>query len=296
MKVRRTFVAIALAGICSLISARGGAAPEKPPASKSRKAPEARGAPRPRSDAEIERRLLEYRAQVARATLLVVGESCAGFVAEAPNLVVTAAHCIPYPKRRASVRLPTGQTLMARLDRIDRDTDLALLRLPEALPVVPLVLSERVPAAGDRVLFVGRADRGNEPQLARVKKLDRCPSLPRVPKAVFTSVNARPGDSGSPLVDANLRVVGLVHGGAQCHIAAPVAPLARQLANERDTVFAAPWLPAPASRWPFALGAPLFRWEQSPWQQNPQATAIARRERQHALACAARGHSFDGRA
>lgn len=244
--MRTVLLAIAIAGTCSLTPARGEAAPE-------RKVPTQQ-----RSQAEIERRLLEYRADVARATLLVLGESCAGFVAEAPNLVVTAAHCIPYPKRRVSVRLPAGQTLVARLDRIDRDTDLALLRLAEPLPVVPLALSERVPAAGDWLMFVGRGDRGHKPQLARVKKLDRCPSLPRVPNAVFTSVAARPGDSGAPLVDANLRVVGLVHGGARCHIAAPVATLARQLVNERSTVFAEQWLPrAPERRW---MSAPERRW------------------------------------
>lgn len=253
--------AIAIAGTCWLAPARGGAAPER------------QASPKQRTDAEEERRLLEYRSEVARATLLVLGESCAGFVAEAPNLVVTAAHCIPYPKRRVAVRSPAGQTLMARLDRIDRDTDLALLRLAEPLPVVPLVLSERVPVAGDRLMFVGRGDRGNRPQLARVKKLDRCPSLPRVPNAVFTSVAARPGDSGAPLVDASLRVVGLVHGGAQCHIAAPVATLARQFVNERSTVFAAQWVPeAPERRWIFA------RASSSSWALSPRA--VAREERQ----------------
>ncbi|HEU5075823.1 MAG TPA: serine protease [Polyangiaceae bacterium] len=219
--------------------------------------------------------MLAYRAEVARATVLVLGESCTGFVAEAPDLVVTAAHCIPYPKRRVDVRGAAGQTLVARLDRIDRDTDLALLRLAVVLPVVPLRLSERVPAPGDRLMFVGRGDRGNKPQLARVEKLDRCPSLPRVPNAVFTSVAARPGDSGAPLVDANLRVVGLVHGGARCHIAAPVATLARQLAHEQRTILArperspGPWLPFDdplfEGRWltaPDSPGAELW-WEHS---------------------------------
>jgi len=190
-------------------------------------------------------RLLAYRADVARAMLLVLGESCAGFVAEAPDLVVTAAHCIPYPKRWVSVRGPGGDELVARLDRIDRDTDMALLRLSQPLPVVPLRLSEQVPAPGDTLMFVGRSDRGGRAQLARVNKLDRCPSLPRVPNAVFTSVVARPGDSGAPLVDARLRVVALVHGGARCHIAAPVATLARQLASDRRTIFAEYWHLAP---------------------------------------------------
>lgn len=244
--MRTLLLAIVIAGTCSLVSAPGGAQTLQ------------HAATRRNTEAALERRLLEYQAEVARATLLVLGESCAGFVAEAPNLVVTAAHCIPYPKRRVSVRLPAGQTLVARLDRIDRDTDLALLRLDEPLAVVPLLLSERVPAAGDRLMFVGRNDRGNKAQIARVQKLDRCPSLPRVPNAVFTSLAARPGDSGAPLVDTNLRVVGLVHGGARCHIAAPVATLALQLAYERRTTLAGHWArEAPGVRWLLgALGLP----------------------------------------
>jgi hypothetical protein len=98
--------------------------------------------------------------------------------------------------------------------------------------VTPLALSTAVPARGDLVLFVGRSDRGGDAQVASVSKIGRCPSLPAVPNAVFTSIEARPGDSGAPLLDAQVRVIGLVHGGARCHIAAPVASLARQLEEE----------------------------------------------------------------
>jgi hypothetical protein len=38
-----------------------------------------------------------------------------------------------------------------------------------------------------------------------------------------------PGDSGSPLVDGGARIVGLVHGGADCHIATPANTLATML-------------------------------------------------------------------
>jgi hypothetical protein len=62
-----------------------------------------------------------------------------------------------------------------------------------------------------------------------VERLAPCPSLPTVHDAIFTSIDALPGDSGSPLVDAKLRVIGVIHGGVRCHIASPVAPLARML-------------------------------------------------------------------
>lgn len=219
--------AVILAAVltCSVAPAAPRAAPSRPavPGAASERA----------RDPAAEQRLVEFRVQVMRSTLLLADKSCAAFVAGAPNLVVTAAHCIAYPKRRVSIEVRPGKVVVARLDRIDRDTDLALLRLDEPLPIVPLLLSSELPAAGDRLLFVGRSDRGGREQLATVKKLDRCPSLPKVPNALFTSVEARPGDSGAPLVDTSLRVVGLVHGGARCHIAAPVATLAQELVYER---------------------------------------------------------------
>ena len=177
--------------------------------------------------------LLKHRDYVAQATLLIIPTSCTGFVAGRPDQIVTAAHCIPVGVRRVEVSAH-GKRYVARLDRLDRDTDLALLRLDHPLAVLPLSLSPKLPKPGEHVLFVGRSDRTRNVQIATVKKLARCPSLPKVPKALFTSLNAQPGDSGAPLVDARLRVVGLVHGGARCHIAAPVAPLAEQLEAEQQ--------------------------------------------------------------
>jgi len=64
-------------------------------------------------------------------------------------------------------------------------------------------------------------------QSARLDRIGHCPSLPDLPDALFTSINGRPGDSGAPLVDGGAEIVGLVHGGARCHIATPAGPLAR---------------------------------------------------------------------
>ena len=64
-------------------------------------------------------------------------------------------------------------------------------------------------------------------QSARLDKIGRCPSLPDLPNALFTSIAGVPGDSGAPLVDVVAEVVGLVHGGARCHIATPADTLVR---------------------------------------------------------------------
>lgn len=176
--------------------------------------------------------LMSYRDYVAQATVLILGPSCTGFVAEAPYFIVTAAHCVPEQAERLRVQAYDGKRYTTRVDRIDRDTDLALLRLNHPLPIPPLTLATELPARRAPLLFAGRSDRPEAAQIAAVERIGRCPSLPRVDKVIFTSINARPGDSGAPVVDDELKVVGIVHGGARCHILAPVVSLARQLAAE----------------------------------------------------------------
>jgi hypothetical protein len=176
-----------------------------------------------------QQRLVAERERVAAATVTLPERSCAGSVAGSRATVLTAAHCISQGATRVDVETRDGEVLSAAVAHLDREGDLALLALDRELPVEPLVLATTLPRRGDRLLFVGRVDRPSRTQVVRVDKLDQCPSLPDVPRALFTSVHARPGDSGAPLVeltDGALRVVAVVHGGSRCHIAAPTAPLA----------------------------------------------------------------------
>jgi S1-C subfamily serine protease len=177
--------------------------------------------------------LLMYRGYVEQATVLVFSRSCTGFIAGEPNLVVTAAHCIPHGERKITVLTARNQRIETRVLHIDRNTDLAVLRLPRALDIPPLPLAANLPEEGEPLLFAGRRDRPGSAQVGAVQKIGRCPSLPHVARAIFTSLGARPGDSGAPVLDSELRVVGIIHGGARCHILAPVAPLGRQFENER---------------------------------------------------------------
>jgi S1-C subfamily serine protease len=184
----------------------------------------------PRAAQAAKPTLLSRRESVAQATVTIPAKSCAGFVAHERTWVVTAAHCIPEGPQRFDVKLRDGTVLQSSLAYLDREHDMAALRLDQPAPVEPLVLGDRLPARGEQVLFVGRVDRRSRTQVATVERIDQCPSLPDVSNALFTSLEARPGDSGAPLVDRDLRVVGVIHGGARCHISAPTLGLARELA------------------------------------------------------------------
>jgi hypothetical protein len=78
------------------------------------------------------------------------------------------------------------------------------------------------------LFFQGHPERPRFQQ-ARLDRVGTCQSLPALPNALFTSIEGVPGDSGAPLVDGGARIVGLVHGGADCHIATPANTLATML-------------------------------------------------------------------
>jgi hypothetical protein len=177
--------------------------------------------------------LLAQKRRIQRASVIVNVEdkTCAGSVVESPTQVLTAAHCVPDETQTLEV-VAGRRRIAAAVALIDRVGDTALLALEEPVAVEPLELALELPVPGDRILFVGRPDTTKKPQVAHVVRLGSCPSLPGVSDALFTSIQARPGDSGAPLVNDALRVVGVIHGGAACHIAASTASLAQRLAAE----------------------------------------------------------------
>ncbi|MGC4118682.1 MAG: serine protease [Myxococcales bacterium] len=157
--------------------------------------------------------------QLRQATVSLEG-FCAGVVV-GDTEVLTAAHCIDELGQSIRIHYATGATGQGVAVAVDRASDLAVLRLAGRAPVKPLSLRASPAKVGETVLFTGRNDFRHPLQRAEVERFGRCPSLPKVPRALFTTIHAIPGDSGSPLVDGDFRIVGLVHGGARCHIAAP---------------------------------------------------------------------------
>jgi S1-C subfamily serine protease len=167
-------------------------------------------------------------AAVRRAlhTASVVLDGCSGVLAESPGVVVTARHCVKSEGQELRVRFTNGASRQAWVAAIDEVSDQALLLVEDPPPITPLPLVHRRPIVGTVLYFEGNPARARF-QSARLDRIGLCPSLPNLPNALFTSIHGVPGDSGAPLVDGAARIVGLVHGGAQCRIATPADTLGR---------------------------------------------------------------------
>lgn len=165
---------------------------------------------------------------LAEATVTLLPSRCAGAVVEDGRHVASVAHCV-VGRDRVEVRLFDGTRVGATVAYRDEARDHVLLRLDGRAPVRPLPSAEDLPAPGAALLFASRPERPMPPQWIEVERLGRCPSLPGVEAALFTSLVARPGDSGSPLLDESGALAALVHGGARCHISTPTAGLGRVL-------------------------------------------------------------------
>ena len=178
---------------------------------------------------------LAVRRALHAASVVVETTGCAGVIAESPQIVVTAKHCLKADTLR--VRLSTGALRTAWLVATNDASDQAVLFLEQPAGVEPLPLVRRPQIPGTVLYFEGNPERPRF-QSARLDRIGRCPGLPDLPDALFTSVAGVPGDSGAPLVDGGARIVGLVHGGARCHIATPSRALAHLVDRvlERDLV------------------------------------------------------------
>jgi S1-C subfamily serine protease len=165
--------------------------------------------------------------QLRDATVTLSPGHCAGVVVADGRHALTAAHCVDDTAGLPiQVVLRGGQALEGAVVLVDVERDVAVLRFEQVAPVQPLPVAAALPLPGDGLLFAGRHDRPGALQEVELRRLGQCPSLPGVPLALFTSLHGEKGDSGAPVVDRRLRVVGLVHGGAACSIATPTAELA----------------------------------------------------------------------
>jgi len=157
---------------------------------------------------------------------------CSGVLAVVPDLVLTARHCVTGDTRSLDVRFNDGETRTGDLVAVDEVADQVVLHLREPVAIAPLGLVRRAQIPGTVLYFEGNPARPRF-QSARLDRIGRCESLPKLENALFTSIDGVPGDSGAPLVDGLGRVVGLVHGGARCRIATPADTLGRLVDRAR---------------------------------------------------------------
>jgi S1-C subfamily serine protease len=166
------------------------------------------------------------RIRMKATTVLVLPSHCTGVIVGAPWLVATAKHCID-----------AGVQLRVRVGKVEQDAELideddvadqVLLALSSEPNVKPLDVVRQLPIVGSVLYFLGNPERPGW-QAARLDRIAPCANLALLPRALHTSINGKPGDSGAPLVDGAGEVVGLVHGGAGCRIATPGDRLARMV-------------------------------------------------------------------
>ncbi len=157
------------------------------------------------------------------ALLARAGSSGAGVIVDAEGWIVTNAHVVENarsvrvdvqrprePAASASILKPRSRRLLARLVGLDRETDVAVLKVEErGLPALEFGDSEAlhqgqiVLAFGSPLGLENSASLGVVSAVARQLKADD----PMI--YVQTDASINPGNSGGPLVDAAGRMVGL---------------------------------------------------------------------------------------
>lgn len=158
-----------------------------------------------------------------------------GFAIGDGTLAVTNQHVVIDKGTFISAKpLDAARMVDVEVLRISRDSDLAVIKLPWALP--PLELSpdeikvgQEVAALGNPQGFMGTLSTGVVSGMRSFPKW-------RVKELVQTTVPASPGSSGSPLVDCRGRVVGVISSGffkeQNLNFAVPVSKLRELLGRD----------------------------------------------------------------
>lgn len=137
-----------------------------------------------------------------------------GLVASAQGLIVTTAHAIAdTPATELMVGLPSDVLVPASVVKVDTERDLALLAAKTDQALTPLDLCPSTPAMGESVvaLLIG-LDAALRVQIGTVSGLVSQPAIPGVVQGerIGVLLNVEPGASGTPVVDREGRLLGLV--------------------------------------------------------------------------------------
>jgi serine protease Do len=144
-----------------------------------------------------------------------------GVILHSDGYIVTNAHVVAYARRvrvtvptlsvtSSSIVRPVGRTRDATIVGIDRETDLAVIKIDEkGLPALPLGDSDHLRQGNLVLAFGSPLGLDNSVTLGVVSAVgrQRTPEDPMV--YVQTDAPINPGNSGGPLVDTTGRVVGI---------------------------------------------------------------------------------------
>jgi serine protease Do len=152
----------------------------------------------------------------ARIVTVHAGDSrlATGFIVSPEGLIVTTAHAITeFPSHERlldnlRVSLPSDDVVPARSVKIDNTKDLALLETSTERILMPLNLSASTPILGDSVTAV-LVDLEGQIRV-QVGTVSGLVTLPSGGERIAVSLKIQPGESGTPVVDKEGRLIGLV--------------------------------------------------------------------------------------
>lgn len=126
------------------------------------------------------------------------------------DLVLTNEHVLPFIGEDLPVRVETYDGQMIGAVELARDSqyDLALLRLEKPVNVAPLTLSEQELDEGSPVFSIGHPSAVTRSWVTTVGVLGSRDE----PDAIFSSIPSSQGSSGSPMLNLEGEVVGIIWG------------------------------------------------------------------------------------
>lgn len=162
-----------------------------------------------------------------------------GFAIDAHTLV-TARHVVD---ESSSVQVSTydGHEIVTTATEIARDADVAIVRTSDALPAAP-ELAVADPAVGDRVTVVGYPlGKALSTTTGHVTRGRDDPLHENAAPVLVTDAPVEPGSSGSPVLDDDGHVVGIVYAKGQDDTTyfVPVSTL-RAMLDDEDAFVPAP--------------------------------------------------------
>ena len=135
-----------------------------------------------------------------------------GFIVYPGKTLVTNHHVIEDAKRIVVETYWGQQVSLNQLRAIDEAADIAILPLPAGFPKGGLQPSKRTHAIGESVFAVG-SPRDTAFALTAGKLAQF--GFRREKSTISADLTTQPGSSGSPLVDRNGNVLGVIHSAAQ---------------------------------------------------------------------------------